>query len=430
MENKNIRCVVSCPLDTYSGYGRRALDFVKELIRVKPDWDIKILSQRWGSTRWGYLKDHQEYDLISRIIPKLEQKPDVWIQITVPNEFQPVGKFNIGVTAAMETNLSPIEWVEGTNRMDIVLTSSQHGKSSLVDTVWTLNSTGAQIKVNKPVEVLFEGIDLEKFKPVAPNFKFKAPCLKGLKSSWNFLCVGHWLQGNFGEDRKNIGYTIKAFLETFKDLPNGSVVPGLIVKTSRAVTSVLDQKEILNRIYDIQESVQYTKSLPPVYLLHGDLSDDEMNELYNDHRVKAMVSFTKGEGFGRPLAEFASIGKPILVSGWSGHRDFLSEEHTAFVGGTIQKVDPSAVQPGMILAEASWFKPDDKQVQAGYLDVFKNYNNWLSKAQIQVKGFRQNFSINKMGDKLNDILSDFKIEQRCPVELQVTIPELENLIEG
>lgn len=424
-----IYCVVSCPPDTYSGYGRRSLDFLKELIRVRPDWDIEILSQRWGSTRRGYLKDHGEWDIIKRIVPKMKKQPDVWIQITVPNEFQPVGKVNIGVTAAMETNLSAMEWIRGCNRMDLVITSSEHGKNSLVQTIWTMNNTGEKVVVNKPVEVLFEGIDLEKFKPVAPNLKFKAPCLKGLKSSWNFLCVGHWLQGDFGEDRKNIGYTIKAFLETFKDLPNGSVVPGLIVKTSRAVTSVLDQKEILNRIYDIQESVQYTKSLPPIYLLHGDLSDDEMNELYNDHRVKAMVSFTKGEGFGRPLAEFAAIGKPILVSGWSGHRDFLDEKYTAYVGGIIEKVHPSAVQPGMILAEASWFKPDSNQVITGYQDVYRSYQNWSTKAVNQMREFRKKFSITAMGDKLDSILNKLNIESRCPTEVQIVTPDLLKLVE-
>ena len=98
-------CVVSCPADTYSGYGARSRDFVKALIKAKPDWDVKILSQRWGNTRFGYLKDHKEDDLSSRIIPGLDVKPDVWVQITIPNEFQAVGNYNIGVTAAVETNL-------------------------------------------------------------------------------------------------------------------------------------------------------------------------------------------------------------------------------------------------------------------------------------------------------------------------------------
>ena len=122
-----ISCVVSAPVDTYSGYGKRSVDFIKELIK-NSDWSVKILSQRWGNTRMGYLEDHGESDLISRIIPNLEEKPDVWIQITVPNEFQPVGKFNIGVTAGVETTLCDVSWISGCNRMDLVVASSELGK--------------------------------------------------------------------------------------------------------------------------------------------------------------------------------------------------------------------------------------------------------------------------------------------------------------
>ena len=51
-------------------------------------------------------------------------------------------------------------------------------------------------------------------------------------------------------------------------------------------------------------------------------TNEEMNEIYNHSKIKAMVSLTKGEGFGRPLLEFSLTKKPIMVSGWSGHMDF------------------------------------------------------------------------------------------------------------
>ena len=92
--NKTL-AVVSAPVDTYSGYGARSRDFIKALINSKPEWDIKILSQRWGNTKFGYLQDHNEVELAKRIIAKLESKPKIWFQITVPNEFQAVGDYNI-----------------------------------------------------------------------------------------------------------------------------------------------------------------------------------------------------------------------------------------------------------------------------------------------------------------------------------------------
>ena len=122
-----INVTVSAPVDTYSGYGARSRDIVRSLLKTNK-YNIQILSQRWGNTRFGYLEDHNEDEIASLIIPKLAQKPDVWFQITVPNEFQPVGKYNIGITAGIETNTCDPSWIEGCNRMNLVLTSSKHSK--------------------------------------------------------------------------------------------------------------------------------------------------------------------------------------------------------------------------------------------------------------------------------------------------------------
>lgn len=414
-----VRCVISCPIDIYAGYGARSRDVVKELIRVRPDWDISILSQRWGDCRFGYLEDHKEFDLMTRLIGGLDFKPDVWIQITVPNEFQRVGTYNIGMTAAMETTLCDVEWIRGCNRMDLVITSSNHGKFSLENSKWIENNTGTEISLKTPVEVLFEGLDTTKYR--ASKVAHSSYLLEGIKNSWNFLCVGHWMQGDFGEDRKNIGYTIKSFLETFKD--REGQVPGLILKVSRATSSILDREEILGRIRAIRRGVSYKKSLPNIYLLNGDLSDQEMNDLYNDPRVKALVSHTKGEGFGRPLLEFAAVGKPVIVSGWSGQLDFLDKAYTAFIGGTIEKVHPSAVQPGMILAEASWFRPNDSEVVGAYNTVFGSYDFWKKKAEQQAKIVNSTWTMEHMGDVLDEVLRIHV--PSFPEQVELILPPLE-----
>ena len=159
--------VVSCPIDTYSGYGARARDFVKALIDTKK-YDVKILSQRWGNTRFGYLKDHGEEDLYSRLIYKLTYQPDIWIQITIPNEFEKIGKYSIGVTAGIETSLCDPSWIQGGNKMDLILVSSNHAKNVLENANFEVvdknNPNNKQIlKLNTKVEVLFEGVKLDKY---------------------------------------------------------------------------------------------------------------------------------------------------------------------------------------------------------------------------------------------------------------------------
>jgi len=157
-------CVVSCPIATRSGYGSRSRDLVRSLIETKgEEWDIKILPQRWGNTPQNALTTEDE-DLTSRLITgQMNQKPDVWMQITIPSEFQPVGHFNIGVSAVIETTNASPDFIEGCNRMDLTLVSSEHSKTTLQATYDKIDEKSKQkvgeVKLTKPVEVLFEGFD-------------------------------------------------------------------------------------------------------------------------------------------------------------------------------------------------------------------------------------------------------------------------------
>lgn len=237
-----IKVVISCPIDTYSGYGARSRDLVKALLK-SDKYDVKILAQRWGNTRFGYLNDHNESELASLVIPQLTAKPQVWMQVTVPNEFQAVGEYNIGVTAGIETTICDPSWIEGLNRMNLNLVSSNHAKETFERSKFNIEENGqvrGVVELQKPVEVLFEGADLKKYFPTTSNFD-----LSDIQEDFAFLFVGHWLQGDFGEDRKNVGYMIKAFLEVFK---NKKKQPALILKTQSANASILDRDAILKRL--------------------------------------------------------------------------------------------------------------------------------------------------------------------------------------
>ena len=414
--------VVSCPIDTYSGYGARARDFVQSIVDLDK-YDVKILSQRWGGTRFGYLKDHGNTSLASRIIPQLTQQPDIWVQITVPNEFQKVGKYNIGVTAGIETTLCDPSWIEGCNRMDLIVVSAQHAKKVFEESKFNVqdNQTGqvtGTVELKTKVEVLFEGADIEKYTPLALPTKLD---LSDIDEQFCFLTVGHWLPGVLGEDRKNIGYTVKAFLETFK---NKKGAPGLILKVQAGSgTSIMDREELLNRIDAIRKTVK--GKLPNVYLLHGDMSDAEVNELYNHGKVKAMISLTKGEGFGRPLLEFSLINKPIIVSGWSGHIDFLDNQFTKQIGGTLTNVHPSAAVDKMILQESQWFRPDEGLTGKALKDVFEDYKIYKELAKRQGYRSRTEFSYDKMRETLDTLLTQYIPE--FPKQVQLKLPTLKKI---
>lgn len=414
--------VVSCPVDTYSGYGARARDFVQSIIDIDA-YDVKILSQRWGNTRFGYLKDHDNESLASRIIPQLTAQPDIWIQITVPNEFQKVGKYNIGVTAGIETTLCDNTWIQGCNNMDLVLVSSEHAKKVFQESRYNVqdNRTGqitGVIELETKMEVVFEGADTTKYFPTVSKLD-----LDTVEDNWCYLVLGHWLPGEIGEDRKNIGYTIKAFLETFKNKPVNKR-PALLLKVQAgAGTSIMDRETLLDKIDSIRKTVK--GDLPNVYVLHGEMTDAEVNELYNHPKVKAMISLTKGEGFGRPLLEFSLVNKPIIASAWSGHVDFLDKEFVTFVGGTLTPIHPSAAIDKMILRESMWFTPDSNEVGRAFKNVYDNYVKLMENAKRQGHKVRTNYSYNNMRDLIKTMLETNIPE--FPKQVQLKLPQLKKI---
>ena len=408
-------CVVSCPIDTFSGYGARSRDFVKGLIESKgEEWDIKILPQRWGDCPWNFLS--QDDPLRQRFIGGLDKKPDIWMQITVPNEFQPVGQFNIGISAGIETNIFPSEFLVGMNKMNLNLVSSKHSKDvALATTFKQQNKQGqitGQLKLEKPIEVLFEGLDLNKY--------YKNPqssgLLKDIPEDFCFLFTGHWLPGAFGEDRKNTGLLIKTFLETFKG--PGKKKPALVLKTNSINYSLLDREEILKKINRIKD--KFSGTLPNIYLVHGELTDDEMNQLNNDNKVKAFVSFTKGEGYGRPLAEAAITGKPTIVSNWSGHVDFIHPDYNVLVGGDLKNVHKSAANQ-FLLKDSQWFNINTDIASRAMKDVVKHYKKYWEKSRKQTQYLKDNWTFDKMVEKITEFMP--KVEA-APQMQTLNLPKL------
>lgn len=428
MENIKKLCVVSCPIATRSGYGARSRDFVRALIESKPDWDIRILSQRWGSTAMDALSESDDMDLLDRIITqKMDTKPNIWIQITVPNEFQPVGDYNIGVTAGVETTLMPPECLEGINRMDLTLVSSKFTKDVIESSIYDKkdkdsNKPMGKLKLEKPVEVLFEGIDLEVYNEKAPTEPRINDVMKEIKEDFAFLFVGHWLQGDFLQDRKNVSGLIWTFLNAFK---GKTKTPALILKTSAGSTSLTDRVRLKKIIEDIKQQLD-SKRLPNIYLLHSDLTDWEMNALYNHPKVKAHVSFTRGEGFGRPLLEATISGKPMIVSGWSGHMDFINPEFVNVIEGKLDNVHKSAANK-FLLAESSWFTIDYNKAAGVMSDMFgKNYKKYTENSRKHRKYSKDNFSFDKMIERISELLDESTIEVK-PQTVGLKLPKLKKV---
>ena len=418
--------VVQGPVATRSGYGNHTRDLVTSLIQANK-YDIQIVSLPWGDTPLDALKgDNPEHVDIANCIARenITRQPDVFIQVSVSNEFQRMGKYNIGVTAGIETTIVSPEFLKGANNMDLVITTSEHSKKSYLDAMFdaidekTKQKTG-ELKLTAPIDVLFEGVDLNVYKKTKDIHQDIKTELEGITDDFCFLFVGHWLKGALGEDRKDIGMMIKTICEGFKR-KGSKKRPGIILKTSHAGFSIMDRDNLMDKIQAI--IAPYGNNAPNIYLLHGDLTDEEMNSLYNHSKVKAMISFTKGEGYGRPLAEFARTGKPIIASGWSGQLDFLHKDYCTLLPGNLTQVHPSAADK-FILKEASWFTVNYQYASKVLQDVMQNYKKYLERSRKMPQHIKENFSRDKMAELFCAIVD--KGLESVPKQVGLKLPKLQ-----
>jgi len=421
-------CLVTAPVATRSGYGAHGRDICRALIKLDK-YDVKIWSVRWGNTPMNALDKDDPNDkmIIDRLLsePNLPNQPELHIHIVIPNEFQQIAKYNIGITAGLETTACPPGWLQGMNRMNMNIVPATFVKDVLnkvqfdIEDERTKEKQGV-LKNEKPIEVLFEGADTNIYKQTNEFTQDFVDEMNKIDEEFCFLYVGHWLQGGLGQDRKDTGMLVKVFCETFKNMKKQ---PALIMKTSSASFSVLDRENMLNKINEIKSQIK--GKCPNIYLVHGDFTDDEMNGLYNHPKVKAHVSFTHGEGFGRPLLEASLSGKPVIASNWSGHTDFLDSKYAVMLDGNMQKVQKGSFPNEFFIEGAEWFTVNYRKAQQTLRKIYRSYKKYTPNAKRLATQNAKNFSLDAMTKELGKILDKYVPE--FAEEVQLKLPKLKKV---
>jgi glycosyltransferase involved in cell wall biosynthesis len=379
--------VVQGPVATRSGYGNHTRDLVTSLIKTNK-YDIQIISLPWGSTPTDALKnDNPEHMEIRKRIAtqNLSRQPDVFIQVSVPNEFQKIGKYNIGITAGIETTHVPAEFLQGANNMDLIITTSEHSKKGFDAVYDKLNKDTKQkegiLKIETPIEVLFEGADLNVYKKTSDIHESIKTELSDIKDDFCYLFVGHWLQGKLGHDRKDVGMMLKTFCEAFKRKSKHNR-PGIILKTSHASFSIMDRDLMMQKIHDIL--APYGDNIPNIYLLHGDLTDQEMNSLYNHPKVKAYCTLLPGK---------------------------LTDVH-------------NSAADKFILKGTQWFTVEYTYAAKVLQDVISNYKQYLSRSRKQTQYVKDNFSLEQMAKQFNKLVETGL--ESVPQQVSLNLPKLKS----
>ena len=196
----------------------------------------------------------------------------------------------------------------------------------------------------------------------------------------------------------------------------------MILKTSVGKSSITSVHDVKKKIEKIKEMDGMNGILPNIYILDGDMTDEEMNSLYNHPKVKSHISFTHGEGFGRPLLEACVSGKPIIASGWSGHLDFLHPQYNFLLGGELVEIHPSA-RNKWFQEGSKWFKVNYSQGSGTMKAVFDKYKKALEQSRKNRQYVKSNFTKEHMSTKLGEIFDQYKVGEG-PQQVTLKLPKL------
>jgi len=427
--------VMIAPFNTRSGYGDHARSIYYSIMD-REDLDIKCLDVKWGNTPRNHLRPEvpRHKKLLDSFVnqEQIQGQPDVLIDIRIPNEFATGAKVNIGITAGVETDVVSPEFLEGMNRMNFNIVPSKFTADTfnrctydkIEDQPNGQKAKVGEIKNEKPISVLFEGVDTDIYSP-----KQKHELEKNLyqeldemiKEDFAYLHVGQWGSQGYGDDRKNIGVMIKSFLKAFANIPNS---PALVLKTNGANFSILDKVEIKKKIQSVKDMFVGVQ-LPNIYLIHGDFTIQEMSTLYNHPKIGAFITCTHGEGFGRPMLEASCCDLPVIASKWSGHLDFLTDSESMLIDGFIKEVPNSVLWKSIIVEPSKWFNVNEADVVRKIRTFHKKRKLIQKKATRLGKRNRREFSLKAMADKFNGIIDE--VLKQIPQAVGLKLPKLKKV---
>ena len=393
------KVLVRAPALTRTGYGEHSRFVLRSLREIEDKLDIYLIPVNWGQANWIW-EDNEEREWIDKLVKKTsvyQQQGgnyDASVQVTIPNEWQPVAPINIGVTAGIETTKTSPVWLEKANVMTKIITVSEFSKEIFLNTTYEGydKNTGQpmSLKCNTPIEVIHYPVK---------QYETKDLDLR-LDTKFNFLTIAQW------GPRKNVGNTVQWFIEEFHDNPD----VGLVVKTFIKGGSKIDKKEVRKSLERLLKHPDYLDKKCKVYLLHGDFSDEEMHSLYKQPDIHAFVSLSHGEGYGLPHFEAAYSALPVIAPEWSGYMDFLcmpSEvgsgrrrrskmtPYFAPVAYDLAPVQTEVVWEGVIEKDSMWAYAQQGSYKMKLRDVYKNYNKYKQKSIKLQKWILTNFEETK-----------------------------------
>jgi|11BtaG_2_1085332.scaffolds.fasta_scaffold07428_4 glycosyltransferase involved in cell wall biosynthesis len=368
-----INILLKGPLFSNCGYGyhsRQVYMYLKSRENVKIH--CKILN--WGNNPWLYsnIIDEIEKDILLYENTKFDES----YQIQFPFEWEKVSDFDVGITAGIESNYCNPDMIHYINKMDKVIVPSNFSKNTFLNTSKLYNK-----EITTQISVIKESFHQELLEE-----NEESAILQDIKTNFNFLVFGQFNSLSELNDRKNILKTIRVLVDTFKN--NEEV--GIILKTNLSNNSKLN----LNRCKEIlKNNFPKNNRKCKLYLIHGNISNSDINNIYKDKKIKALVSGTRSEGFGLVHLESAASGLPIITTNWSGYLDFL-EDNFLKVKYDLVKCPSN----NLFCEESKWAEFNSDSMKKKLLTLYKNYDLYKENSMELKNKIIQEYNLNAIID--------------------------------
>ena len=383
-----MRICVRGPLLSISGYGNHTRQ-VYRWISSTTDHEIKTQILPWGITPW-HINPSAESGMIGKIMRESialdnNETFDVSFQVQLPNEWDHnLARFNVGVTAAVETDICNPMWVQRCNMMNLIVVPSQHTKD-------TIQRSG---QLTTPIVVIPESFPDAFLQENIESFD-----IPNLRTKFNFLIFGQITGTNAYSDRKNTFFALKWLMEEFA----GDKDVGIILKTNHGRNTSIDRVAVRGMLKNIVKEI---KSDVPVYLLHGAMTEDEIAGLYLNENIKALVAPTRGEGYGLPLLEASAMGLPVIATNWSGHKDFLDKGKWVKLDYSLQDVVKTKVDGQIFVENSKWAEVDEKEFKRKlrkFRDNSTKPKEWAAELSVKLK---ESHSFSAISDIWTNIMQE------------------------
>jgi glycosyltransferase involved in cell wall biosynthesis len=389
--------VVKGPALSRSGYGEQTRFALRALKAYEEYFDIYLVNTTWGRTGQTAATT-PEVEWIHSVLQKTAQaaqngtltEPQLSLQVTIPPEFEKIASVNIGYTAGIETTKVSPGWIIKTNEnMDKVITTSQHAKNVFEQTRVTVTDQNGTEHPNyglqRPVETVNYAIKEHVPDPAGLDIAFE--------TNKNFLCVAQW------GPRKNLENTISWFIDEFKD----DADVGLVLKTNTMSDSLKDREQTVRRLEGLLKSLPDDRKCK-IYLVHGEVSPNQLAWLYEHPTMKAMINIAHGEGYGLPLFEAATHGLPLVTVTWSGQLDFICKQNkkgkrvprVCRVDYELNKVQDFAVWPGVIEADSMWCYAKEGSYKRAIRSILDKEVHYRQEAEALQSHIRETFTEEKI----------------------------------